>query len=145
MKPLLILMLLLPSLAFAEIYKWVDAQGRVHFGDAPKHNVNAEKVVVNVNSYRHVTVETNDLFEDSSPVTAKRVTMYSTEWCGYCKKAKRYFQKNQINFVEYDIEKNVQAKRRFDALGGRGVPLILVGKQKMSGFDEARFEQMVKR
>lgn len=35
MRRLLLCALLLPGLAVAEIYRWVDAQGRVHFGQQP--------------------------------------------------------------------------------------------------------------
>lgn len=35
MRHLLLWSLLLPSLASAEIYRWTDAQGRVHFGAQP--------------------------------------------------------------------------------------------------------------
>ena len=32
------------------------------------------------------------------------VTMYTTTWCGYCKRLKRMMQDDGINFVEVDIE-----------------------------------------
>ena len=35
MRCLLIMILLLPGFASAEIYRWTDAQGRVHFGQQP--------------------------------------------------------------------------------------------------------------
>lgn len=35
MRGLLLLILLLPALAAAEIYRWTDEQGRVHFGQRP--------------------------------------------------------------------------------------------------------------
>lgn len=35
MQRLLLLALLLPNLAAAEIYRWIDEQGRVHFGQRP--------------------------------------------------------------------------------------------------------------
>jgi len=31
-------------------------------------------------------------------------TMYTTTWCGYCKRLKRMMQDDGINFVEVDIE-----------------------------------------
>jgi glutaredoxin len=61
---------------------------------------------------------------------------------GVCKRAKRYFKANNIPFVEYDIEKSRKAAREYKKLGGRGVPLILVGKQRMSGFSEAGFKKI---
>jgi mycoredoxin len=35
---------------------------------------------------------------------APAVTMYTTTWCGYCKRLKRMMQDDGINFVEVDIE-----------------------------------------
>jgi len=32
------------------------------------------------------------------------VTIYTTTWCGYCKRLKRMMQDDGINFVEVDIE-----------------------------------------
>lgn len=32
------------------------------------------------------------------------VTMYTTQWCGYCKRLKRMMQDDGINFAEVDIE-----------------------------------------
>ena len=32
------------------------------------------------------------------------VTMYTTTWCGYCKRLKRMMQDDGINFAEVDIE-----------------------------------------
>ena len=34
-------------------------------------------------------------------------------------------------------------RRRFNKLGGRGVPLIVVGKQSMSGYSAIRLEEML--
>ncbi|MFT5117234.1 MAG: hypothetical protein ACI9NY_000763 [Kiritimatiellia bacterium] len=45
---------------------------------------------------------------------------------------------------EYDIEKNARAKRHYDALGGKGVPVILMGKKRMNGFSPQGFDRMYK-
>ena len=42
--------------------------------------------------------------------------------------------------MEYDIEKSSKGKRLYQDLGATGVPVILVGKQRMNGFSEAGFE-----
>jgi len=123
----------------AEIYKWVDSSGRVHFGDSPAEEISAEKVSVEVNSFTNVTYENIEFYK--GPVV-NRVTMYSTSWCGYCKKARNYFNKKNISYVEYDIEKDQRAKHEYDLLGGKGVPVILVGKKKMNGFNIAGFERI---
>lgn len=40
----------------------------------------------------------------STSSTTPAVTMYTTTWCGYCKRLKRMMQDDGINFVEVDIE-----------------------------------------
>lgn len=156
-KYILLGMLLLgPSLVWAGIYKWTDADGNVHFSDKPV-NDKAQQVELKatVNSYAPVSTpkfeykpreKRNKQSKAGKPAKLKpgQVVMYSTTWCGYCKKAKAYFRKKGISFSEYDIEKSARAKQEYQALGGSGVPLILIGKKqgnkKMSGFSEATFE-----
>lgn len=73
------------------------------------------------------------------------ITMYVTPTCGYCKKAERYMSQNGVRYNRRDITKNRSAMNDFRELGGRGVPLIIVGDEQMAGFDEKRFEQMRQR
>lgn len=73
------------------------------------------------------------------------VVMYATSWCPYCAKARAYFGKKGIAYTEYDVEKSPAANAEFKRLGGRGVPLILVGREKMSGFSEEGFDALLAR
>ena len=73
------------------------------------------------------------------------VVMYATSWCPYCAKARAYFKKNRIDYVEHDIEKSAAAQAEHRRLGGRGVPLIVVGKEKMSGYSEQGLDAMFAR
>jgi len=138
MKYLLIFLCLFSSAVISDVYKWKDASGKVHYGDNPSKDQPVEKITLEINSYEHVTItEVPTSTATSTPAAAntkKHVIIYSTTWCGYCKKAKSYFQANHISFTDYDIEKDAAAKTRYDALGGRGVPVILVGNKRMNGF-----------
>ena len=136
---LTIMVLLLCQPAGAEIYKWVDDAGRVHFSDTAAKNQPAEKVQVQVNSYQSASLATP---QKDTAAPARPVIMYSTSWCGYCKKARRHFNAGGIAFTEFDIEKDMRAKRKYDAIGGQGVPVILIGRQRMNGFSAARFDKM---
>ncbi|WP_156492992.1 DUF4124 domain-containing protein, partial [Alcanivorax sp. HI0003] len=42
------------------IYTWTDAQGRVHFGDKPAENDQAETVNVQINTFESVTYQSLD-------------------------------------------------------------------------------------
>lgn len=121
----------------AEIYTWTDASGKKHFSDKKPPNQSAETMKTRVNTYEEVSFDVAPAAQPS-----EQVVMYATEWCGYCKKARRYFRNNNIAFVEYDIEKDAVAKQAYDRIGGRGVPVILVGQRRMNGFSEAGFKQI---
>ena len=55
------------------------------------------------------------------------IRMYSTTWCGDCRRSKRFFQEHQIDFEEIDIEKNPEAAAIVISLnhGMRSVPTIV--------------------
>lgn len=140
MKHIILLALLLVAAhpLSAEIFKWVDEEGEVHFSDKKPLSQEAENIEVKINSY--IGVSYNHSIYD----TGKNVVMYSTSWCGYCKKARKYFKKKNIKFIEYDVEKNSKGKRDYKKLGAKGVPVILVGKKRMDGFSGQGFERIYK-
>ncbi len=68
------------------------------------------------------------------PAGAKKVVMYTTSHCPACVMAKQYFAKKGVPYEEIDVERSEQGREAFQKLGGRGVPLIMVGTQRMEGF-----------
>jgi len=115
------------------VYKWVDSTGKTHFSDRAPSDAASKAVPLKVNSLGS---------GPSALDSGAGVVMYSTDWCGYCKKARAYFRANNITFTDHDIEKDSSAKREYDRLGGRGVPLILVGDKQMNGFSIGGFERL---
>jgi glutaredoxin len=71
------------------------------------------------------------------------VVLYTTQRCGYCKKAKQFLRQSNINYTEYDVETSNKGKRDYKKLSGKGVPIILVGDQRMNGFSEGRMASML--
>ncbi len=136
--------LLTSPAGFAQLYKWVDDQGKVHYGDSPPEGAALKQIRGNVTSFSSATVEPFELDETllATRAGSKSVVMYSTSWCGYCKQAARHFRKHRIPFREYDIEKSAKGLRDYKKLNGRGVPIIIVGKQRMNGFDARAFDRM---
>jgi glutaredoxin len=68
--------------------------------------------------------------------------MYSTVRCGYCRKARAYFKANGIAFTDYDVETSDKGRQDYRRMGARGVPVILVGDQRMMGFSESAFASL---
>jgi len=149
-------LLLMATTSRAEMYRWVDEKGVVTFKDYPPPVSKKRKVKVYSDSDfdpappRQSPAETvkrsNQRSTAPQPTPSKNerfngtVEMYVTDWCGYCKKAAAYMKSRNIPFVAYDIEKDNGAKQRHKELGGRGVPLIIVGNNRMSGFSPETLE-----
>ncbi len=139
------LLLASPPTTGGEVYKWVDSSGTTVYGSKPPKNARLQEIKGNITSFTSVSVESFKY--DSNLITThkakgKSVIMYSTSWCGYCKKAARHFQRNNIPFEEYDIEKSKKAARDYKKLNGRGVPLILIGNKRMNGFSARQFDRI---
>ncbi len=120
------------------IYKWVDEQGKVHFTDNPPDDIKTEEVELKINTYS--SVEIKPLVERLGK--KDKVVMYSATWCRMCKKAKQYFQINNIPYVSYDVEKSRIGKMDFKLLHGKSVPVIIVGNKRMNGFTAAKFDRL---
>ncbi|MCG2635311.1 MAG: glutaredoxin family protein [Gammaproteobacteria bacterium] len=65
------------------------------------------------------------------------VIIYSTEWCPYCRALRIQFDALAIPYEERDIEKSLDAMAGFLWLGGRGVPLSVIGGQIIHGYRPA--------
>jgi len=68
------------------------------------------------------------------------VIMLGAWWCSYCYKAKKYFQKNNIHYCEYDMENTLEGKRLYEKHGAGAVPILLIGKYQLNGFSEQQIE-----
>lgn len=68
------------------------------------------------------------------------VIMLGAWWCSYCYKAKKYFQKNNIHYCEYDMESTLEGKRLYEKHGSGAIPILLIGKYQINGFNERQIE-----
>ena len=133
----LINLLVLMTPVHSEIYIWVDEHGMTQFGDKKPHAKPVEEVSLKINTF--TSVSHDEVTFDSGP----QVVIYTTPGCTYCLKAKQYFRQQHIAYTEYDITTDVNARKRFQEMGGRGVPVILVGKRRMNGFSVAGFKSLL--
>jgi glutaredoxin len=70
------------------------------------------------------------------PDARTRVVVYGTPTCPYCAKARAYLKARNIAFADFDITGSDKAKRDFAQLGGKAVPVILIGDRQLVGFDK---------
>lgn len=150
-KILFLLILLVSSFCYADLYYWIDENGVKHFS-----NTQPEDSTRSIEQTEEYVYEESEDVEYQEKDRGKqipaikqnkndrkrnyndhpKVVMYMTPTCGYCHRARAFFNKHRVPFVEYNITTSKKARKKFESLNGRGVPLILIGNQKISGFNE---------
>jgi len=69
------------------------------------------------------------------------VKIYSTTHCPYCKMAKDYFNKNNVEFKDYNVETDDEALAEMVKKSGQlGVPVIDINGDIIIGFDRQAIE-----
>ena len=130
------------------IYKWKDAQGGIHYtSDPPPKGAKVQSVVLpsanTVSSQapgRAYPVNATPVARESR---AEPVTLYGASWCGYCRAARQHLNQRGIPFTDIDVDSD-PGKAEFAAIGGHGIPVILVGSARMSGYSEQQLDAMLK-
>lgn len=74
-----------------------------------------------------------------------RITLYTAPGCGHCRQLKDFLRHNQIPFGEQDISRNRRAEAEFRRLGARGVPVLMVGGERVDGFNPKRLAQVLRK
>lgn len=74
----------------------------------------------------------------------KQVVIYSTPVCMYCKMAKEWFEKNKIQYLEYDLSSDsVKREEVFKKTGQMAVPVIEIGDEIIIGFDKSKLLKLL--
>jgi glutaredoxin-like YruB-family protein len=73
------------------------------------------------------------------------VVVYTTSWCGWCKKTLAYLDENRVDYQNRDVETNAEwAEEMQDLTGSGGVPVIVIDGEVIKGFNQAKIEQLLK-
>ena len=70
------------------------------------------------------------------------IEIYTTSRCPYCKQAMAYMDERDIEYLEKNVETDLELRREFHARGGRGVPYFYIHGEPLRGFDPAQFEKL---
>jgi glutaredoxin 3 len=74
----------------------------------------------------------------------REIEIYTSETCSYCHAAKDFFRQNNMEFTEYNITKDTQARSELMRKGHRSVPLIIIDNEEVSGFDREKLSTILK-
>jgi len=72
---------------------------------------------------------------------SKTVEIYTALGCPHCQDAKMYMQMNKIKFTEYNMDRQPGAEKKFLAMGGKKIPLLLVKGKLLRSWNQQAFEK----
>ena len=67
----------------------------------------------------------------------KQVTMYGTQSCSYCQRAKELLDKKAVEYTDIRVDEHPEKRQEMEQLSQRRtVPQIFIGDQHIGGCDE---------
>jgi len=74
----------------------------------------------------------------------KKVVIYSTPTCPYCKRAKDYFTQKGIPYTDYNVAEDREKTREMIQKSKQmGVPVIIVDGEVLVGFNQAKLDSLL--
>ena len=73
----------------------------------------------------------------------KKVEIFSSDTCIKCVEVKKYLKEKNIEYIEYNISRNEEARRNLIKLGYMSIPVLLIGGNHVLGFDIDRINQLL--
>lgn len=74
----------------------------------------------------------------------KTVAVYTTPTCPYCHQVKEYLKEKGIQFTEYNVATDLEARNTMVQKSGQlGVPVIEIDGNIIIGFDRAKIDSLL--
>ncbi|GGY32688.1 hypothetical protein GCM10011297_02020 [Bacterioplanes sanyensis] len=114
------LLMLWPLLAGAEIYRWVDDNGRVRFSDQPPSQQTAKKVEVNDTNFYQPRVPESLPALKKRPSKKRRSSPAKPQWDdGQCRTAKLRARRMSLNKTDGNLQQSRERRERLRQLRER--------------------------
>lgn len=74
-----------------------------------------------------------------------RVVLFSSSSCPWCARARNYLRQNGVRVKEIKVDKDLDAAKDVVRMTGQmGVPVLLIGRARVVGFDRGRIDRLLK-
>ncbi len=138
-----LLALCLATAAQAQYYRWVDEQGKTHYGDHPPPAAAGK-----AQAMRHGALLADKTlpYGVQQAVTNFPVTLYVSANCKEgCQEARDYLKYRSIPFTEKIVSTNEDAEALKKLVGGREavVPVLTVGTKQAKGWLQSDWQRLL--
>jgi glutaredoxin len=117
-------------------------RGRVGFVEMDSPPPLSPEMAENTRKLRFAAVA--DKYRKAAPAKpAVRVVLYSAEWCGWCKKAKRHLDRKGVEYELRDIDSPQNLEELVAKTGQRGIPVLDVGGRVVTGFSPEQYDSLL--
>jgi glutaredoxin len=136
-RPFFAILLLLPALAQAQMYRWVDESGKVHYSDQ-----------VPPSDARDVQKKSAPRGDSSTPalpfalqqaIKNFPVTLYTSATCDPCAQARELLNARGVPYKEIGIVDKQGLENLKELAGTTVVPILTVGRDLYKGYDSSNF------
>lgn len=131
------------SLAASQLYQWKDAQGRVVYSDqpAPTGVKNAQQ-----KSFRGSVIEVGESYAAKTAREKHPVTLYTSTCGAPCDQARQLLSERGVPHSSKDLQADEEARAAVQKLTGKlNVPVLLVGSDKLEGFEAGQWQAALDR
>jgi len=74
----------------------------------------------------------------------KKVVIYSTPTCPFCKRTKEHLSRRGINYTDIDVSQDREkAKEMTEKSGQMSVPVTIINDEIVVGFDQGRLDKLL--
>jgi glutaredoxin len=138
-------LLLIVAGVSAEIFKYEDSDGKVHYVDSEskipeeyKSKASGKDGFPEISKVSTADRSVSSLSEDSSrdentsdpdidrPRVSGKLEVFVAEWCGHCQALEKALTEEKIPYERFDIENSPVGKQEYINLGRGGVPISRV-------------------
>jgi glutaredoxin 3 len=88
--------------------------------------------------------EIADKYRKVMPQKSMGVVLYSADWCGWCKKAKRHLDRTGVDYEIRDIDRPRYLEELVAKTGQKGIPVLDVGGRVVTGFSPDRYDELIR-
>jgi len=74
---------------------------------------------------------------------ARKVIVYSAEWCPWCHRVMDFLRKNGVEFEERDVDKENYGEECMKKSGQGGIPVTDVDGKIVVGYDENKLKDLL--
>ena len=74
----------------------------------------------------------------------KKAVLFSSSSCPWCSRAKNYLRQNGVRVKEIKVDKDPDAAKDVVRMTGQmSVPVLLIGRTKVIGFDKGKIDLLL--